>query len=72
MIPLRNDVKSTSILYTGSHKNFPIHYGLWGKFLKHILTYLHCTKYNEINTRLFKYTKVCAIYSITQNISDVS
>ena len=24
---------------------------LSGKFLKRILTYFHCTKYNEINTR---------------------
>ena len=32
-------------------KSTPIHYDLWGggKFLKHIITYLCCTKYNEIN-----------------------
>ena len=31
---------------------FPVHYGLWKeKFLKHILTYLYCTKYNNIIMR---------------------
>ena len=49
MFPVKNDINSTNILYTGSHKNFPIHYGLRGKLLKCILTYLYCTKYNEIN-----------------------
>ena len=31
------------------HKSFSIHYNLQGKYLKRILTYLDCTKYNEIN-----------------------
>ena len=27
----------------------PIHFGLWEKFLKRILTYLYCTNQNKIN-----------------------
>ena len=34
---------------TETHKSFPIHYGLWGKILKRILTHLYSNKYNEIN-----------------------
>ena len=49
MFPIKNDIKSTNILYTSSHKSLPIYYGLRGKFLNHILTYLYYTKYNEIN-----------------------
>ena len=49
MFPTKNCYKSTNILSTGSHKSFPIHYVLWGKFLKRMLTYLYCTKCNEID-----------------------
>ena len=41
-----------------AHKNFPIHFGLWGRFLKCILMQLYCTKYNKINIS-FRYTKAC-------------
>ena len=30
IFPLKNGTSSTNILYTGSNKIFPIHYGLWG------------------------------------------
>ena len=47
MFPVKNSI---NILYTGSHKSFPMYYGLTEQsFLKLILAYLCCTKYNEIN-----------------------
>ena len=47
---IENGMCTINGLSTETHKNFPIHYGLLGgKCLKHILTYLACTKYNEIN-----------------------
>ena len=46
MLPIKNGTNATNILYTGSYKSFPI---LWEKCLKLIITYLFCTKYNEIN-----------------------
>ena len=56
MLPIKNGINATNILYTGSYKSFPI---LCGKFLKLIITYLYCTKYNEIN--------ICHLY-IHENI----
>ena len=44
----KNGIKTTSILYTESHKNFSI---LCGKFLKRILSNLYCIICNEINIR---------------------
>ena len=46
MIPIKNSKNATSILYTDSYRSFST---LWGKCLKHIITYLYSTKYNEIN-----------------------
>ena len=47
---IENGMYMTNGLSTERHKSFPIHYGLWGgKRLKNILTYLDCTKYNEID-----------------------
>ena len=46
MFSIKNGINARSILYTGSHKSFPI---LCGKFLKRILSYLYCMNYNEIN-----------------------
>ena len=49
MFPIKNDVKSTNIICTGSHKFFRSIASYGGKILKRILTYLYSTKYNEIN-----------------------
>ena len=49
MFPTKNDINGINILYTNLPKGFPIHYGLQGKILKIILTYLYCSKYNDIN-----------------------
>ena len=48
-VSYKNGINSTNILYTSSYESFPIIMAYEeGKFLKRILTYLHCTKYNEI------------------------
>ena len=57
VFPIKNDTKSTQILSTSSQKVFLYISSYGGKFLKHILTYLYCTKCNEINMS-FLYTKV--------------
>ena len=44
-----NGIHKCNVFSTEIHKSFPIHYCLGGKFLKRVLTYLSCTKYNEIN-----------------------
>ena len=31
MFLMKNGLNCMNILYTGSHKSFPIHYGLWGR-----------------------------------------
>ena len=47
---IENYIHRTNILYTGSHKSFPIHYGLLAEiFINSITTYLCSIKYNEIN-----------------------
>ena len=46
MFSIIYNINTTSILYTGSHKSFPI---LCGNSLKCILLYLYCINYNEIN-----------------------
>ena len=46
---IENGIYTANGLFTETHKIFPIHYGLWGGCLKNILTYLDCTKYNEID-----------------------
>ena len=45
----KNGINTLKILYTDLHKSFPIYYCLLGGFFKRILTYLYCTKCNEIN-----------------------
>ena len=37
---------------------------------KRILTYLYCTKYNEIS-KSFSYTNACFVYRITQKLFDI-
>ena len=67
---------------TETHKSFPLHYGLMrGKFLKRILTCLHCNKCNKIDRwhldtqkrvsfkKCYKYYKYSA-YRITQKCYD--
>ena len=52
-VSYKNNTKSTNILLTGLHKNFPIHCILWGKFFKayfNIFIYIFF-KDNEINIR---------------------
>ena len=46
MFSIRNGISTTSLLYTESHKSFPV---LCRKFLKSILLFLYCINYNEIN-----------------------
>ena len=46
MFPVKKGINRINILFKGSHKSFPIQYGLWGEFLKRILTYLFWIKYN--------------------------
>ena len=46
---IESGIHTTNSLSTETHKSFPIHYGLRGKSFNRILTYLYCTKYNEIN-----------------------
>ena len=52
MFSVKNDIKSTNIMCTGSHKTFPIHFILRGEILKRTLTY--SIKCNEIH--------VCHLY----------
>ena len=49
---IKNVMHRAKDLFTEAHKSFPIHYGIWegGKFLKSIITYFCCTKYNKNNT----------------------
>ena len=51
MFLTKNVLSSINIVYTGSRKSFPIHFGLWEgeDFLKRIVINLAPTKYNEIN-----------------------
>ena len=49
MLPMINGLNSKNILCTDSNNIFPVHYELWGKFLKRIVANLYCTKCNEIN-----------------------
>ena len=49
IFPMKNGLNSINILYTSFHKSFPIQYTYGKENLKRILTYLYCTKYNEIN-----------------------
>ena len=53
MFPIKNDIKCSNIITTGSHKSFPIHCIPRGKYLKRFLTYVCCTKYNKVNIRHF-------------------
>ena len=36
MFYFQNGINSMNTLYTGLHKNFQIHYGLWGKIISSI------------------------------------
>ena len=46
MFSIRNGISTTSLLYTESHKSFPV---LCKKFLKSISLFLYCVNYDEIN-----------------------
>ena len=46
MFSIKNGINTRSLLYTESHKSFPI---LCRKFLKSILLCLYCINYNKIN-----------------------
>ena len=46
---IKNDIKCTNTMCTGSYKVFQTIAFFVGKFLKSILAYLYSTKYNEIN-----------------------
>ena len=53
---IENGVFRTYGWSSETHKSFLMDYGLWEEkdginVLKHILTHLYCTKYNEINRR---------------------
>ena len=53
MDSIENDMHGIKCSFTETHKSFPIYFGLEGvcayvKFLKFIVTYLHCTKYNIV------------------------
>ena len=41
---IKNGLNSINILYTGSHKSFSMHYGLWQIELKQIYTTLNVMK----------------------------
>ena len=43
---MENDMYGAKGSSTETHKSFPMHYSLWEKFLKCILTYLCCTGIN--------------------------
>ena len=46
---MKNVMKSTDILYTGSHKSFSEHYCRWEEIFKaYCNNFLPLTKYNEI------------------------
>ena len=51
IFPVKKEITMNciNVLYTGSHKFFRYITTYEGKFLKHILTYLYSTKYNEIH-----------------------
>ena len=74
---IENGIHTTNGLSTETHKSFPIQYGLWGeKCLKSFLTYLDCTKCNEIYMHYFRYKNdiksTAYVYRITQKFSDTS
>ena len=56
---IENDMHGTRCSFTERHKSFMIHFDLSKgvKFLKFIVTYLYCTKYNEIKyfIHLYRY-----------------
>ena len=46
---IKNGIHETNGSSTEMHKNFQMHYGLWGKTFKAYLTCSYCNKCNEIN-----------------------
>ena len=48
---IENGIQKNNDRSTKTHKNFPIHYGLWEEaYLKRILTYIYiANKFNETN-----------------------
>ena len=48
---IANGMYGTNALFTETHKSFLMHYGLWGKYLKHILKCLCCNKCSKIDIR---------------------
>ena len=75
MDSIENDTYGFKCLFTETHKSFPIHFGLLGvgevKFSKFIVTYLHCTKYNEIKYFIQLYKNMFHMQDHTK-ISDIS
>ena len=55
LFPMQNGINGLNILNADSYKSFSIHYNLWGKFSKRILTYLY-------TLNLMKLTLVIQIY----------
>ena len=64
---------------TKTHKSFPIRYNLWRENIYSVLlTYLYCTKYNEISVchsdiqKHVSYKKVCKhfVYRLTKQFPD--
>ena len=55
LFPMKNCINNLNILYTGSYKSFlstSKYITAYGEeIFKHILAYLYCIKYNEINIR---------------------
>ena len=51
MNSIENDMYGAKSSSTEIHKSFPIHFGLWEgmEFLKFLVRYLYCSKYNKIN-----------------------
>ena len=51
MNSIENDMNGIKCSYRETHESFSMHFGLLGemKFVKFIVTYLYCTKHNEIN-----------------------
>ena len=49
---MKNGLNSINILYTGSHKTFPI-WAMRENLLKRIVSYLYCTKYSAIELVYF-------------------
>ena len=64
---IKKGLNSLNILHSVSHKSFTIHYDLRGEGeLKLILTYLSCTKYNELTYLIQMYKSIFSIHNHTK------